>query len=334
MQRARRRSAPIRRTGVRAACAHCRARRPQPDAPSQRWPARGHAELRRRRLLPVLLAAVKLGVALLLARLAWRFVRAHAAARAGAACAGQVGSRPAPAPRVRIDLSPRLWLAAFLATSLFYLVQHDAEQASVGRWPLLSPWLHTLRAPVFAVLAVLVALAWSAVASWLAEYERYAKDACARAERLARRLAAAAAASAPRPPPRRRASSSASPSRAGRLRCPRSPRSTPSARGPRRRCPTRGEVDMSTQLITERVATRRRSLARASRRCARARWPMLGGVVWAFLAAVPDHAAAPARPGLLVAARPSRRCWWSSSASSSRSFVAPGVIEDLEAEER
>jgi len=133
---------------------------------------------------PFLLAAVKLGVALLFARLAWRFVRAHAAARAGRRVLARVGSRPAPAPRVRLDLSPRLWLTAFLATSLFYLFQQDAEQASVGRWPLLSPWLHSSALPVFAVLAVLVALAWSAVASWLTAYERYAKETCARAERI------------------------------------------------------------------------------------------------------------------------------------------------------
>jgi hypothetical protein len=103
-----------------------------------------------------------------------------------------VGSRPTPAPRVRLDLSPRLWLAAFLATSVFYLVQRDAEQAAAGRWPLLSPWLHSSALPVFAVLAVLVALAWSAVASWLSEYERYAQDTCARAGRIGTAL----------PPPR------------------------------------------------------------------------------------------------------------------------------------
>jgi len=129
---------------------------------------------------PFLLAAVKLGLALLCARLAWRFVRAHTAARAGRRALARAGSRPAPAPRVRLDLSPRLWLVAFVATSVLYLVQHDAEQAAAGRWPLLSPWLHSSALPVFAVLAVFVALAWSAVASWLSEYERYARDTCAR----------------------------------------------------------------------------------------------------------------------------------------------------------
>jgi hypothetical protein len=136
---------------------------------------------------PFLLAAVKLGVALLLARLAWRFVRAHAAARAGRRVLAAVGKDAAPLPRLRLDLSPRLWALAFLTTSSFYLVQNDAEQASSGRWPLLAPWLHSSALPVFAVLAVLVALAWSAVASWLREYERYAEDTCARAGRVGRR---------------------------------------------------------------------------------------------------------------------------------------------------
>jgi hypothetical protein len=135
---------------------------------------------------PFLLAGVKLGVALLLARLAWRFVRAHVAARAARRVLTTVGKPAAPAPRVRLDLSPRLWLAAFLATSVLYLAQTDAEQVASGRWPLLAPWLHSSALPVFAVLAVLVALAWGAVASWLSAYERYAEATCARAGRLVR----------------------------------------------------------------------------------------------------------------------------------------------------
>jgi len=130
---------------------------------------------------PFLLAGVKLSVALLLARLAWRFVRARAAARAGQRVLAAVGKKPAPAPRWRLDLSPRLWLASFCVTALFYLVQTDAERASAGNWPLFAPWLHSSALPVFAVLAVLVALAWSAVARWLEEYERYAEDTCRRA---------------------------------------------------------------------------------------------------------------------------------------------------------
>ena len=133
---------------------------------------------------PFLLAGVKLGVALLLARLAWRFVRAHVAARAARRVLHTVGSSAAPLPRVRLDLSPRLWLAAFLSTSTFYLLQTDAEQVASGRWPLFAPWLHTSALPVFAVLSVLVALAWGAVARWLREYERYAADTCALADRI------------------------------------------------------------------------------------------------------------------------------------------------------
>jgi len=134
---------------------------------------------------PFLLAAVKLGVALLLARLVWRFVRARAAARAGHRVLAALGKEPTPAPRVRLQLSPRLWLAAFAVTSVFALVHVDADRAAAGRWPLFWPWLHTSALPVFAVLAVLVALAWGAVSRWLNEYERYAHETCARANRLA-----------------------------------------------------------------------------------------------------------------------------------------------------
>jgi hypothetical protein len=133
---------------------------------------------------PFLLAAVKLGFALLLARLVWRFVRARASARAGHRVLAALGRDPTPAPRVRLELSPRLWLASFVVTSVFALVHVDADRAAAGRWPLLWPWLHTSALPVFAVLAVFVALVWGAVSSWLNEYERYARDTCARAERL------------------------------------------------------------------------------------------------------------------------------------------------------
>ena len=175
---------------------------------------------------------MKLGVALLLARLAWRFVRAHTAARAGRRVLAAVGKDAAPLPRLRLDLSPRLWALAFLTTSTFYLLQTDAEQAASGRWPLFAPWLHTSALPVFAVLAVLVALAWGAVASWLREYERYAEDTCARADRIAHgggELPRVAHARHDRAPPRE--NSSASPSRAVRRPSPRNPRTTPRARG-------------------------------------------------------------------------------------------------------
>jgi hypothetical protein len=142
---------------------------------------------------PLLMAFVKVGIALLLARLAWRFVRARATARAAERVLGAV--RHTPAPRLRLELSPRLWALTFAATSSLYLVQADAEGISNGRWPLFAPWLHSSALPVFAVLAVVVALLYGAVARWLREYERYA----AAAAEHARRVVAARRDPPPRP---------------------------------------------------------------------------------------------------------------------------------------
>ena len=151
----------------------------------------------REQYYPFLLAGVKFAVALLLARLAWRFVRARSTARAGRRAIAAVGARPAQAtPRVRITLSPRLWLACFGATSLCYLAQTDLERLADGRWPLLAPWLHTYALPVFAVLAVLVAVVRGAVSRWLADYESYAEATFAHATRLAAGVAAPAPRSA------------------------------------------------------------------------------------------------------------------------------------------
>jgi hypothetical protein len=134
---------------------------------------------------PVLLAVVKVGVALMLARVAWRFAKARATARAAGRIASALGAEPRPrAPRVRIELSPRLWLLSFLGTASIYLVQTDAERAMVGRWPLLAPWLHSSALPVFAVLAVIVAVVYRAVEAWLREYEELAAKAVAYVRRL------------------------------------------------------------------------------------------------------------------------------------------------------
>jgi hypothetical protein len=131
---------------------------------------------------PFLLAGVKIGVALLLARVAWRFVKARATARGGRRLLAAVGARPAAVvPRMRLELSPRLWLCTFVLTSLFFLVQTDAEAVASGRWPLLAPWLHTSALPVFAVLSVIVAVVYGAVARWLSEYEQYAEATAAEA---------------------------------------------------------------------------------------------------------------------------------------------------------
>jgi hypothetical protein len=133
---------------------------------------------------PILLAVVKVGVALMLARVAWRFVKARAVARAARRLLDANGSPARSAPRVRIELSARLWLGSFVATSLIYLVQIDGEGISSGRWPLLAPWLHTAALPVFAVLSVVVALVYRAVENWLSDYERYARDTAAHASCL------------------------------------------------------------------------------------------------------------------------------------------------------
>jgi hypothetical protein len=119
---------------------------------------------------PFLLAFVKVSVALMLAGLTWRFVKARATiARAGAR----------GAPRVRIELSVRGWALTFALTSTFYLVQTDTERLAAGHWPLMSPWLHTSALSVFAVLSVLAAVLYGAVSRWLADYERFAAESAA-----------------------------------------------------------------------------------------------------------------------------------------------------------
>jgi hypothetical protein len=134
---------------------------------------------------PILLVAVKLWIAALLARLLWRFLRAHLAAGAARRLVSRMGKQaPHRFPKLRLGLSPRLWLLCFAVTATFFLVQSDVQRVSEGRWPLLGPWLHSSALPVFAVLSVLMAIAWRAVRHWLAEYERYAAQAVARAERV------------------------------------------------------------------------------------------------------------------------------------------------------
>jgi hypothetical protein len=137
---------------------------------------------------PFLLAAVKIGVALMLAALTWRFIKARAAARTARRLLVRVGTRPQEVPRMRVRLSVRSWAFAFALTAGFYLVQTDSERFAAGRWPLMSPWLHTSALSVFAVLSVLVALLHGAVSRWLTDYERYAQDTIAAARSLLRRV--------------------------------------------------------------------------------------------------------------------------------------------------
>jgi hypothetical protein len=144
---------------------------------------------------PILLIVVKASVALMLARLVWRFAKARATATAAHRRLAASGRRATVAvPRVHLELSPRLWLGSFLVTASIFLVQTDAERLSSGRWPLLAPWLHTSALPVFAVLSVLVAVVCRSVARWLTEYEHYARETVASAARIG-----AEKVSAPRP---------------------------------------------------------------------------------------------------------------------------------------
>jgi len=137
------------------------------------------------RYYPFLLAGVRSVAALLVAAVAWRILRAHAAAAAGERLLGRIGRRP----RLRVRLSPRLWALSFAATSLWFLVQDDLIRLSNGRWPLLAPWLHTYALPVFAVCSLLLALGWAAVRDWLADVEEYAAAVIARASRILRAAA-------------------------------------------------------------------------------------------------------------------------------------------------
>ena len=134
------------------------------------------------RYYPFLLAGLKVVVALAAAAFAWRLLRAHATVAAAEQLAAAIGRRP----RLRLRFSPRLWLASFAATSLWYLVQNDSTRLSHGRWPLLAPWLHTYALPVFGVLAVLLALGWAVVRDWLADVEHYAAATLASAARILR----------------------------------------------------------------------------------------------------------------------------------------------------
>jgi hypothetical protein len=142
---------------------------------------------------PFLLAGVKIGVALMLARLAWRVAKAHLAARAARRLVAALGVRSVRrAPRMRIELSRRLWLLSFVVTASIYLVQADADQIAAGDWHLLGPWLHSSALPVFAVLSVVVAVVFRTVELWLSDYEELAADTIALVRRLTTGLFVAA----------------------------------------------------------------------------------------------------------------------------------------------
>jgi hypothetical protein len=134
---------------------------------------------------PFLLAGVKIVGALTLAGLAARALRAWAAHDAGRRLLAAAGHAPERAPRLRPGLSPRVWLASFLASSCAYLVHADADSLADGRWHLFAPWLHTYALPVYAVLAVAVAIVWR-LASWLHDFEELAHRTLSRVRSLLR----------------------------------------------------------------------------------------------------------------------------------------------------
>jgi hypothetical protein len=87
--------------------------------------------------------------------------------------------------RLSPALSPGVRLGRLAVTASFFLMQNDVQRLSAGRWPLLGPWLRSSALPVFAVLSVLMAIAWRAVREWLAEYVSYAAQGVARAQHAA-----------------------------------------------------------------------------------------------------------------------------------------------------
>jgi hypothetical protein len=147
---------------------------------------------------PFALVGLKIVGAVALAALLARFLRARATADAGerllAALGHHHGERRV-APRATPSL--RVWAVSFLVTSVAYLAQSDAEDARHGAWSLFDPWLHTYALPVFALLAVLVAVAWR-LALWVHAVEEYAERTFARACRI---LSAALVVAARRRPP-------------------------------------------------------------------------------------------------------------------------------------
>jgi hypothetical protein len=135
---------------------------------------------------PFLLVAVKVAAALALAALLARMMRLRATTEAGErllVAAGHHSTRRLP--RLRTTLSPRAWLASFACTSVAYLVQMNTARVASHRLPLFAPWLHTYALPMYAVLAVVVALVWG-LRLWLRDVEDYAAGTLNRAGRILR----------------------------------------------------------------------------------------------------------------------------------------------------
>jgi hypothetical protein len=136
------------------------------------------------RYYPFLLVGVKVAGALLLAALAARVTRAWVAAAAGERLLTAIGhGHERRSPRLRPGISFRAWFVSFVATSLLYLVHTDADRVAAGRLTAFTPLLHSYALPVFAVLAVVIALAWR-VATYVHAVEEYACRTLAQARRI------------------------------------------------------------------------------------------------------------------------------------------------------
>jgi hypothetical protein len=142
---------------------------------------------------PFLLMGVKIFCALALAALLARATRARAAADAGERLLLAIGTGHERTPKLRPGLSPRVWLAAFVATSVADLADANFESISAGGSFSFDPWLHTYALPSFALLAVVVAFAWR-FASWLHDVEDFVDRTFARVRRI---LTAATRAASP-----------------------------------------------------------------------------------------------------------------------------------------
>jgi len=132
------------------------------------------------------LVAIRFVAAVALAWLVARLLRAHVTVGAAASLLGALAQDDRSRPRLRGSFSPRAWAASFVVTSVAYLVLAGplaSGSAPTGGWPLLAPWLHTYALPVFAVLSVLVALAWG-VFGWVREVEEYAVAVLTRVHRI------------------------------------------------------------------------------------------------------------------------------------------------------
>ena len=261
------------------------------------------------RYYPFLLAGVKMACALAAAALVWRLLRAHAMAVSGGAPPRD--DRPSPH-----RLAPPASLAP-LGAALARLVRRDLA---------LVPRPERLRARRPGALAVARAVAAHLRAAGLRRPRDPARARLGRGARLARRRRelrrrrpsrAPAASFAPRcrllcgrgrlgTAPR--ATSSGSRSSRARRRSPADPRLNP-CRGSSRPDPRRPAAGRVIRLAEEqwshtspptcRLFGRTGRFAHASSPARPA--DVARRVVWAIAPAVPPHAAAPARPGLLVA---------------------------------